>query len=66
MFLQNCLRVPGYPKMSNFGYPGIRRCPISGIRVSEDVQFRVSGSGNNRKRTALAKYKKGAVQTTEL
>ena len=21
MFLQNCLQVPGYPKISNFGYP---------------------------------------------
>ena len=21
LFLQNCLRVPGYPKISNFGYP---------------------------------------------
>ena len=21
VFLQNCLRVPGYPKISNFGYP---------------------------------------------
>ena len=21
MFLQNCLRVPGYPKIFNFGYP---------------------------------------------
>ena len=21
MFLQNCLRVPGYPKMNNFSYP---------------------------------------------
>ena len=21
MFLQNCLRIPGYPKISNFGYP---------------------------------------------
>ena len=21
MFLQNCLQIPGYPKISNFGYP---------------------------------------------
>ena len=39
------------------GYPGIRVSGYPGIRVSEVSWFRVSGSKNIRKRTALAKYR---------
>ena len=37
-FLQNCLQVPGYPKISNFGYP----LP----EITENTQPKVAGNKN--------------------